>query len=41
MKATHCKNMKQWQFEDHLVKSISNDNDVSKRKCYEKLYLGK
>ena len=35
MNATHWKNMKQWQFEDELVKSLDNTNEVSKRKHYE------
>ena len=35
MKATHWKNMKQWEFENELIRSISNENDISKRKCHE------
>ena len=35
MKATHLKKMKQWQFEDELVRLIDDVKGISKRKHYE------
>ena len=35
MKATNLKKMKQWQFEDELVRLLDDVKGVSKRKHYE------
>ena len=35
MKATNLKKMKQWQFEDELVRLIDDVKGISKRKHYE------
>ena len=35
MKATHLKKMKQWQFEDELVRLVDDVKGMSKRKHYE------